>query len=90
VRVGAQVANFCSPAPVENQMAPAAHAATTGVTCGRPSARTVETQNSSACFSALRVSSRPVAVAAGSLYRSSNVVTGVDIGISHGGGQRLA
>ena len=71
-------------------MAPSAQAATTGVTCGRPSARTVEIQNSSAPSSALRVSSHPVAVAAGSLYRSSSLVTGVDIGISHLGGQRLA
>ena len=38
------LANFCSLAPVENQRASSAQTATTGVTCGRPSARTVETQ----------------------------------------------
>src|SRR5690349_5664948 len=45
--------------------------------CGRPSARTVVIQNSSACSSARRVCSHPVAAAAGSLNRGSRVVTGV-------------
>jgi hypothetical protein len=62
-----RLAHFCSSAPVENQTAPSAQAATTGVTCGRPSARTVETQNSSAVSSTRRVSSHSTAVAAGSL-----------------------
>lgn len=34
--------NFCSPVPVENQSASSARAATTGVTCGRPSVNSVE------------------------------------------------
>jgi AcrR family transcriptional regulator len=74
--LASKLACFCSSAPVENHTAPSDQAATTGVTCGRPSARTVEIQNSSAVSSTLRVSSQVVATAAGSLYSSSNVVTG--------------
>jgi hypothetical protein len=40
----AAIADFCSSVPVEKQTASSTHAATTGVTCGRPSARTVEIQ----------------------------------------------
>src|SRR3984893_7394149 len=57
-------------------MAPSSHTATSGVTWGRPSARTVETQNSSAVSSTRRVSSQPVATVSGSLKRGSIFVTG--------------
>src|ERR1700686_3986803 len=57
-------------------MAPGSHTATSGVTWGRPSARTVEIQNSSAVSSTRRVSSHPVATASGSLKRGSIFVTG--------------
>ena len=50
-----RLAYFCSSAPVEKQSVPPVHTATTGVTCGLPSARTVDTQNSSADSSTLRV-----------------------------------
>jgi hypothetical protein len=76
------LANFCSSAPVENQIASSHHAATTGVTCGQPSARTVEIQNSSAVSITLRVCSQLVSVAAGSLYSRSSAVTGTSIDIS--------
>src|SRR5262249_1090827 len=75
-----KLANFCSSAPVLNQMAPSTQTATTGVTCGRPSARTVETQNSSAAWRIRQVSAHSTATAAGSLYTLSKVVTGVFIG----------
>src|ERR1022692_351463 len=45
--------------------------------CGRPSARTVAIQNSSAASSALRVSSQLVAVVPGSLKIVSSLVVGV-------------
>jgi hypothetical protein len=68
---------FCSVPPVEKWMAPSSHTATSGVTWGRPSARTVEIQKSSAASSARRVSSHVVATAAGSLNRVSISVTGL-------------
>lgn len=34
--------SFCSPSPVQKYSAPSSQTATSGVTCGRPSARTVE------------------------------------------------
>ena len=48
VPVRSQVHGFCSSAPVAKWIASSSHTAMSGVTCGRPSARTVETQNSSA------------------------------------------
>jgi hypothetical protein len=54
-----------------------AHTATTGVTWGRLSARTVVSQKSSAASIVRRVSSQAVATASGSLYRRSSMVTGV-------------
>src|SRR6266699_6447665 len=39
---------FCSVSAVQKWRAPSSHTATSGVTWGRPSARTVEIQNSSA------------------------------------------
>jgi hypothetical protein len=39
---------FCSAGPVQKWRASSCHTATSGVTCGRPSARTVVIQNSSA------------------------------------------
>src|SRR6266568_982227 len=57
-------------------MASSSHTATSGVTCGRPSARTVQIQNSSAVSSSRRVWSHPVATASWSLNRASSSVTG--------------
>src|SRR5215467_6400090 len=68
---------FCSVPPVEKWMAPSSHTATSGVTWGRPSARTVQIQKISASSSARRVSSHVVAVAAGSLNRMSISVAGL-------------
>src|SRR5580658_1940357 len=64
-------------------MAPSSHTAAQGVTWGRPSARTVEIQNTWADSSTRRVSSHSVATAPGALYRSSRVVTGVVNGEPH-------
>ena len=64
VRVTAQVGELLLPGTGRKPDGSLGPGATTGVTCGRPSARTVEIQNSSASSSALRVSSQPVAVAA--------------------------
>src|SRR5689334_12273842 len=77
-----RLANFCSPSPVENQMAPSAHTATTGVTWGRPSVRTVEIQNSSASSRTFRVSSHPVTAAPELLYSRLSLVTGAVIAIA--------
>src|SRR6202167_6862272 len=74
-----RLANFCSPGPVVKQTAPSTQTATNGVTCGRPSALTVETQNSSAASRIRQVSSHSTATAAGSLYWWAEVVTGVFI-----------
>lgn len=74
-------------APVVKQTTPSVQTATTGVTCGRPSARTIEIQNSSAAWRIRQVSSHSTATAAGSLYWWSKVVTGVFISaliIGHG------
>jgi len=51
-----RLANFCSSSPVANQTESSTHAATTGVTCGRPSPLTVEIQKSSASSRTFRVS----------------------------------
>jgi hypothetical protein len=47
-RLAARFLDFCSPGPLLKYNAPSIQTATTGVTCGRPSARTVDTQNSPA------------------------------------------
>src|SRR5918912_2181384 len=57
-------------------MAVSCHTAGSGVTCGRPSALTVEIQKSSASSIARRVSSQGVASAPGPLKRLSSSVTG--------------
>lgn len=62
-------ADFCSSDPVVKCNCPWAYAATSGVTCGRPSARTVDNQNSSADWIERSVSAQVIAVALGSLYR---------------------
>src|SRR3954453_1186374 len=69
-------------------MASSSQTATSGVTCGRPSARTVEIQNSSASSSARRVSSQLVATASWSLNRVSSSVTGCFIGVSFRSGSQ--
>src|SRR6516225_9780891 len=76
-RLPLRLTAFCSCMPVQKKSAPPSHTATSGVMCGRPSARTVVIQNSSACSSARRVCSHPVAAAAGSLNLGSRLVTGV-------------
>src|SRR5229473_3798322 len=58
-------------------MAPSSQTATSGVTCGRPSARTVQIQKSSAVSITWRVSSHPTASEPGSLNRLSISVTGL-------------
>src|SRR5438067_7737554 len=67
---------FCSSAPVEKWRAPSSHTATSGLMCGRPSARAVVIQNSSAASSVRTVSSHEVGAVPGSLKRSSSVVVG--------------
>src|ERR1019366_1830237 len=67
---------FCSSAPVTKWTAPSSHTATSGVTWGRPSVRTLEIQNSSAASRTRRVSSHVVATASGSLNRASSCVVG--------------
>src|SRR5262249_55890505 len=62
-RLALRFTAFCSPGPVAKWIASSSHTATRGVTCGRPSARTVEIQNSSASSRAIRVSSQLVATA---------------------------
>src|SRR5262249_14133441 len=70
---------FCSVAPVQKWIAPSSQTATSGVTGGRSSARTVVIQNSSAVSSTRRVSSHLVATASASLNRGSSSVTGAFI-----------
>lgn len=53
---------FCSSAPVEKYSTPSCQAASTGVTCSRPSGRTVDTQKISADSSCRRASAHSVAV----------------------------
>src|SRR3954471_6615802 len=57
-------------------MASSTQTATSGVTWGRPSARTVEIQNSSASSSTRRVSCQSVGTASRSLNRVSSSVSG--------------
>jgi len=70
-------AAFCSVSPVVKCNWSRAHTATSGVTCGRPSARTVLSQNNSAEASSSCVAGHVVAIAVGLLYRSSSDVVGV-------------
>src|SRR5262245_21876892 len=72
---------FCSPAPVQKCRASSSQTATSGVTCGRPSARTVQIQNSSADVMARSVSLHSETAASGSLNRGSISVTGVLIAL---------
>ena len=60
-----------------NQAAPSRQAPISGVTWGRPSARTVVSQYSSASTSTFSVSGHGVAAAAGWLNRSSNLSCGM-------------
>src|SRR5690606_11878667 len=65
---------FCSCGPVQKWTAPSSHTATSGVTCGRPSARTVVSQDTPARRRTATASSQVVAVASGSLNRGSSLV----------------
>src|SRR5690606_38886541 len=65
---------FCSSGPVQKWTAPSSHTATSGVTCGRPSARTVVSQDTPALRRTATASSQVVAVASGSLNRGSSLV----------------
>ena len=67
---------FCSSGPVQKYKASSSQRANRGVMCGRPSGRTVVTQNSSAPSSRFRASDHGVAVAPLSPYRGSSSVTG--------------
>jgi hypothetical protein len=58
------------------------HTASSGVTCGRPSGRTVETQNTSASSMHRRPSAQPVGVAPGLLKPASSSVTGTSAAMS--------
>src|SRR4051812_39137894 len=62
---------FCSPTPVQNAKCPSLQMPTSGVTCGRPSDRTVVSQKSSAWLSSASTDSHDCAVAVGSLNRLS-------------------
>ncbi len=66
---------FCSVGPVLKWRVSLSHTATSGVTWGRPSVRTVMIQNSCAFSSASRVIAH-VARVPGSLKRSSSSITG--------------
>ena len=61
---------------LQKWMVPSYQTATTGVTCGRPSLRTVESQKRSAVSRTRRVCSHDVTTPSGSLYRMSSVVMG--------------
>src|SRR2546421_820444 len=67
---------FCAVSVAVKWMAPSCHTGTHGVTCGRPSARTVESQNSSAVSSTRRVSSHGVTTPRGTPCRVSSCVMG--------------
>src|SRR2546421_1664707 len=67
---------FCAVSVAVKWMAPSCHTGTHGVTCGRPSARTVESQNSSAVSSTRRVSSHGVTPPRGTPCRVSSFVMG--------------
>src|SRR3954452_9107090 len=60
---------FCSPTPVQNAKCPSLQMPTSGVTCGRPSERTVVSQKSSAWVRSASTDSHDCAVAVGSLNR---------------------
>ena len=70
---------FCSSSPVVKCIAPSNQTPISGVTCGRPSVRTVVIQYSSARSSARVVSSQLVAVAFGSLNRLSSLASVIDL-----------
>ena len=70
---------FCSRSPVQKCTAPSSTTPISGVTCGRPSARTVVIQYSSARSSACATSRHGVGPASGSLKRSSNLAVGSDV-----------
>src|SRR5262249_43820894 len=62
--------------PVEKYNASPSQSASVGVTCGRPSERTVVTQNSSAPCNLSPTSRHVGAVTPSVLYRASSLVTG--------------
>ena len=72
-----RLAAFCSVSPVQKCSASSNQTATSGVMWGRPSARTVAIQLSSAASSASLASSQLVGVAPGSLQAALSVVVGV-------------
>jgi hypothetical protein len=76
VPVGVQVDGLCSVAPVENHSAPSNQTATSGLTCGLPSCRTVVIHDSSAVLRTCRVVCQGVAADPGSLNRVSRLVAG--------------
>jgi hypothetical protein len=78
---------FCSPGPVVKCTASSSHTATSGVTWGRPSARTVVTHDSWAVSNTARAFAQGVALAPGSLNRSSSSATGSPIVIPFVEGQ---
>ena len=75
--MAARLCAFCSVSPVQKCSASSSQTATSGVECGRPSARTVVTQNSSAFSITCCVAGHATASAPGSLKRSSSEVFGV-------------
>ena len=74
VGLAPRLSAFCSPGPVLKCSARSSQIATSGVTCGRPSRRTVAIENSCASRSTRSVSPQGVGSAPGSLKRSSSSV----------------
>jgi hypothetical protein len=72
VGIAGEVTAFCSPGPVVTCTTSSSHTDTSGVTWGRPSARTVVTMDSWAVSNTPRALAHGVAVASGSLNRSSS------------------
>jgi len=73
---------FCSAAPAQKWSVPSSQIAGSGVTCGRPSRRTVDSQNISDLDSTSTTSAHGGAVASGSLNPSCNSTVGSISGIS--------
>src|ERR1019366_9038696 len=71
-----------SSGPVQKYIASSCHTANRGVTCGRPSGRTVESQNTSASLMCRRPSAQSVAVAPGLLNPAWSSAAGISTAMS--------
>ena len=71
-----------SSVPMQKYIASSCHTANRGVTCGRPSGRTVESQNTSASSMCRRPSAQSVGVASGLLNPAWSSPTGISAAMS--------